>query len=198
MFNFSPIHGARVTYWDDLRIPITSTKLGGSRDPGFAVFKKNAGGTSQGVFLYWFDAGTEEELYFVAQMPHGWDRTALRPHVHWTPAVTADGDPASQKVLWGLEYAWAEIGADFPTTTTISTSTHFPADADVVAGRHYLSVFPEIASSTSVDGLSSMLVCRLFRDAGNLLDTYEHDAGLIEIDFHYAMGQAGSKQELVY
>lgn len=196
MFDQSPVQGFRATYWDDLRVPITSTKLGATKDPGFELFKKNSGGTSQGVFIYWFDPLTEEELYFAAQMPHGWNRTPICPHVHWVPKTTADGTPANQTVIWGLEYSWAEIGADFSTTTTITTSGHTPSDGNVVAGRHYLSSFPDLAATSATDGLSSMLVCRLYRDATN--DTYEHDAGLLEIDFHFAMGQPGSKQELVY
>ncbi len=198
MNGFSPFSGSRVSYWDDLRIAATATKLGGSKDPDFTLFKKNLAGTSQGVFLYWFDAATEQEIYFAAQMPHGWNRTAISPHVHWTPAATADGTPANQAVVWGLEYSWAEIGAVFPVTTIITTATHFPNDANVVAGKHYLSEFPDIEASASVDGLSSMLICRLFRDATAAEDTYEHDAGLLEIDFHYQMDQPGSKQEYVY
>jgi hypothetical protein len=196
MFDATPVQGFRVTYWDDLRVPMTSTKLGGTRDPGFEVFKKNAAGTSQGVFLYWFDSGTEEEIYFAAQMPHGWDRSPISPHVHWVPKTTADGSPATQTVIWGLEYAWAEIGAVFTTTTIITAAAHEPSDANIVAGKHYLTPFADISATASTDGLSSMLVCRLFRDAAN--DTYENDAGLLEIDFHFAMGQLGSKQEYVY
>ncbi len=38
-----------------------------------------------------------------------------------------------------------------------------------------------------------MLICRLFRDGTNELDTYEADAGLLEIDFHYGMDTLGSQ-----
>lgn len=199
MFQFTPFAGQRISYWDDIRVPISATKNGGSKDPGFEVFKRDTAGTSQGVFIYWFDAAAEEELYFAVQMPHGWNRTAISPHVHWTPKTTADGTPAGQKVKWGLEYTWAEIGADYPVTQIITTDAHTPADADVVAGRHYLSAFPDIEPSASTDGISSMLICRIFRDATDATnDTYEHDAGLLEIDFHYQMDQMGSKQELSY
>jgi hypothetical protein len=74
-------------------------------------------------------------------------------------------------------------------------STHIPADENVVAGRHYLTSFGPITASSIQDGLSSMLVCRVFRDAGNATDNYEHDAGLLEIDFHYATNRPGSKGE---
>lgn len=181
--------------WEDLRFPAIATKLGGSKDPGFAKFKDNGSG-SQGVFTYWFDASAEEELYFIAQMPHSWKGTAIKPHVHWTPAVTADGTPASQTVEWGLEYTWADIGADFGNTAFVYGKTHSPADANVVAGRHYLTPLTDITPSTSQDGLSSMLVCRIFRNATDATDdTYEADAGLLEIDFHFEQDTIGSRTD---
>jgi hypothetical protein len=132
-------------------------------------------------------------------MPHGWNKTAIYPHVHWTPKTTADGAPANQTVEWGLEYTWTEIGGDFADTAIVYTKTHTPADANVVAGRHYLSSFAAITPSATQDGISGMLVCRLFRNATDATDdTYEADAGLLEIDFHYQMGSAGSRSESAY
>lgn len=63
---YERLHGdARV--WDDLRIPISATKLGGSKDPTFSQVL-NDGAGSQGVFAYVFSASQEKELYFVAGM----------------------------------------------------------------------------------------------------------------------------------
>ena len=181
--------------YDDLRVPMSSTKLGGSKDPGFAVFKTNGAG-SQGVNVYWFDPNTEEELYFAVQLPHGWQENNLYPHVHWTPEVTADGTPADQKVEWGLEYTFTEVGGDFSNTQIIYGNTHLPQDVNVVAGRHYLTPLTQIVPSATQKGLSPMLVCRLFRNATDAADdTYEHDAGLLEFDFHIIVDTAGSRTE---
>lgn len=181
------------TVWDDLLVPAISTKLGGSKDPGFAVFQTNGGG-SQGVFLYWFDATAEEELYFIVQMPHCWkEGSTIYPHVHWVPATTSDGDPASQKVRWGLEYTWSNMGSTFGNTTIIYGEDHSPSDANVVASKHYLT---DINGTSGITGtgqtISSILVCRIFRDATHANDTYEHDAGLLHIDFHYEIDSLGS------
>ena len=43
--------------------------------------------------------------------------------------------------------------------------------------------------------LSSMLVCRVFREGGHALDTYEGFMGLLEIDFHYQINAFGSDEE---
>ena len=97
-----------------------------------------------------------------------------------------------------LEYTWTEIGGDFSNTSIIYASTHFPADANVVAGRHYITNFASNSPSATQDGISSMLICRVFRNATGGNDTYEHDAGLLEIDFHYPMDRVGSRTESAY
>ena len=40
--------------------------------------------------------------------------------------------------------------------------------------------------------VSSMLVCRIFRDADNPRDTYNHDVGLLEVDIHLKSNSLGS------
>jgi hypothetical protein len=183
--------------FDDLRVPVTSTTRGGSKDPGFSVFKTDGSG-SQGVFLYWFDSSLEEELYFTVQIPHSYKlNTTIIPHVHWTPLVTADGTPANQAVRWGFEYTWADKGQTFGNTTIIYTTTHSPADANVVAGKHYYSALPTLTpTATAGQDISSMLICRIFRDATSLSDTYENDAGILEFDIHYGIDTIGSRGDL--
>lgn len=181
------------TVWDDVRVPILSVKLGGSKDPDFAkVFDDGAG--SQGVFTYLFDKSVEEEVYFVLQLPHSWKAgTNIRPHVHWFPAANG---AAGQFVRWGLEYTWASIGEVFGATTTIytdassATTATIPGDDPLIAGKHYMSLLPEIDATGK--GWSSMLICRLFRDATDSADTYNNDAGLLEFDCHTQMDKLGS------
>jgi hypothetical protein len=184
--------------FEDLRVPVTSTTKSGSKDPHFSVFKTNGLG-SQGVFSYWFDASAEEELYFTVQIPHSYKlNTTIVPHVHWTPSIIADGTPANQVVRWGLEYTWADKGQTFGNTIIIYTTTHYPADANVVAGKHYYSAFSTLTpTATAGQDVSSMLICRVFRDATSLSDNYEQDAGMFEIDFHYGIDTIGSRQDLV-
>jgi hypothetical protein len=146
------------------------------------------------LYLYWFDASTEEEVWFAVQMPHAWAGTDIIPHVHWTPKTTADGDPANQTVEWGLEYTWINVGGDFAASSTIYGKTSIPNDANIVANRHYKTNLTSISPSASQDGLSSMLVCRLFRNAADAADdTYEDDVGLLEFDLHYEVDMLGSR-----
>lgn len=175
------------TVWEDLRVPLNATKIAGTNQPGWEAW-------INGLFLYWFDAATEEEVWFSVQMPHSWAGTAIIPHVHWTPKVTADGTPANQTVEWGLEYSWVDISGDFPASQIVYGKTSLPNDANIVANRHYMTNLTSISPTASQDGLSSMLVCRLFRNATDGVDdTYENDAGLLEFDIHYEVDMLGSR-----
>jgi len=179
------------TVWDDLRVPVTSTKLGGSKDPGFAKVLDNGSG-SQGVFTYLFDAGSEEEIYFTCQLPHNWKKeTSLYPHVHWMP--TANGS-AGQKVCWGLEYSVQNIGSVFGNSTIIYGDEIYSGANPFVAKTHYLTDL-EVISMIGITTVSSMIICRLFRDATGAggTDTYASDVALLEIDFHYEIDRIGSE-----
>lgn len=179
------------SYWDDLRVPVSSTNLGGSKDPGFAKFLDNGSG-SQGVFTYWFDATQEEEVYFSCQLPHNYiPGSYLRPHVHWVPKSNGS---AGQTVSWGLEYTWSNAVAVFPNTTIIYGSTSMPSET-LVANKHYITSLGQIDGTSK--SYSSMLICRLFRDATGSggTDSYTADAGLLEIDFHYNLNGFGTSEE---
>jgi len=179
--------------FDDIRVPVLSTRRGGSRFPGLAKFKDDGAG-SQGVFFEWVDDDSEEELYFTLQLPHSYKYgTDLEPHVHWTPKVNGT---AGQLVGWGLEYTFQEIGGDFADTTIIYANSHSPADSILVAGRHYLTAFAAI-SGASIDSVSAMMTCRIFWESTGTgtPDDLAQDAGLLEIDFHFQIDTLGSRTE---
>jgi len=175
------LHGD-ATVWDDLRVPVTTAKPG-AVVPDFAQFL--AGG---GLKTYLFDGTARvEEIHFTVQMPHGYKvGTDIVPHVHWTPTDTNVGD-----VRWSLEYTWADITDTFPNSITLHT-------VDTTSGTawdHQLTNFSAIVGSGTT-GISSMLVCRLYSDASHGDDSYEYDAALLEIDFHYELDTIGSRKIL--
>jgi len=183
--------------FDDLMIYPDATTKGGSKPPAWGgststAFIKNAAGTSQGVFLWMFSASTEQELYFTVQIPHGYKvGSNILPHVHWT---TKAGTPSGTDVQWGLEYTVAAIGSNFPTTTTIVTNTVIaPIGTPSGTGQHLISSFPAI-SGTGL-GISTVLICRLYRDATNGNDTFGNEVGLLGVDFHIEKDTYGSRTE---
>ena len=180
------------TAWEDLRVTLTSAFVPATGGPAYAQFKDD-NDSSTGVFLPAFDDASDEQVYFTAQLPHSYKLgTDIKPHIHWTPAANGT---SGQKVSWGLEYTWAEYGDDYGYTTIIYANDHTPADATLTAGTHYISAFDDISSS--VDSVSSILVCRLFRDAsGNGgTDDLAQDAFAISFDFHFQVEKLGSATE---
>lgn len=185
--------GHTVAGWDDLRVEPT-VRGTGTFVPSFEQYFTN-GSASRGVYLYSFDdaaVGAQKEVYFNVQMPHGWNGDDIKPHVHWIPAAAATG----QVVRWGLEYNWAEVGAALGNTTLVYAETPNPADANLVQYRHYISAFPALSPSTSQDGLSAILMCRLWRDSAHANDTFTNKCGLLYVDFHYQFNALGSESEL--
>ena len=188
-----------VVAWQDLRVPLDSVKLGGVKDPTFGQWK-NDGSGSRGVYAWSFAdqavAGNEEELFFSAQIPHGYkEGEDIEFHVHWTPAVTGG---ANEFVQWGLEYAWQDIDETFATDTTIIASDASSAatatssgDTTLVAGKHYKTVFSDISGSGLK--ISSMLICRFFRNSSDSDDDLAQAAIAFEVDFHFPIDAIGSR-----
>jgi hypothetical protein len=182
------LHGAATT-WDDLRIePIARTT--GTNTPSFEKYFDN-GSSSRGVYLYSFDdaiESSEKEVFFTMQMPHSWAQTAIVIHVHWIPYAAG----SSQAVRWGLEYTWANVNSTYGNTTIVYTATNTAGDTSLVQNKHYRSEFDSITPTSSQNGMSSILIGRLFRNSSNAADTFTNKAGLLYIDAHYEINDLGS------
>lgn len=175
------------TIFDDLRVTLDKGAnsalldyLSGSSGPQIWFFRNNA---------------AVEAMSFTVQLPHSWkEGTTIYPHLHWIPKNTAGGN-----VEWNFEYTWANYEAATPqvfpaiTTSTVVASGPFTASTSLIT-----------ALTTSNAGIvatgkkiSSILVCRIWRDASRAADTYAADAGLLFLDFHIEMDTFGSRSEFV-
>lgn len=176
------------TVWDDLRVPVSSIARLGFSDPDWEEFKTSVTG-SVGVYALAFGKTVVEEVFFSCQIPHSWKiGSNLNPHIHWSPSDTDTGD-----VMWVLEYTISEIGGIFGDTEIISV-----VDAgDGVAHKHQYADLGDIDMSayTSASDVSIMLMCRLYRNGIAPQDTYDNDAFLLEIDFHFQIDMLGSREE---
>jgi len=170
--------GTHITY-DDLRVAASSAKTtGASNVPDFEKVQDSTG--TVGVYTYVFSPTTMEQVFFSVQMPHQYNGGTVYPHVHWTPTDATTDDT----VVWALEYTWANIGSAFGETRTVYGK-------GVTAGNlvHTLTNLTEIDGSGKSE--SSMLICRLYRDAANDSDDYADDAAYLEFDLHYPLSQIG-------
>jgi len=176
------------TQFDDLRIAGSAVRLGVTA-PTLAAF-----GPSGSIRCLRFDSGQHDEIYFEIQMPHSWkEGSNIYPHVHWSPVSATAGD-----VVWQFDYIWADIGEAFGAPTTMTS------DATAAGGTawvHKLSTLKDGSSNAYIDGtgktLSSMLVCRLHRDAGAGADTLAADVAFLEFDIHYEVDSFGSDEEYI-
>lgn len=168
------------TVWDDLRVSANTVSfLGLGSYPDWETFTYDLQGLA-------FSSSADEEVHFSVQMPHGWkEGSTIYPHVHWAPSTAASGG-----VTWVLEYTWANINGTFGSSSTMT----FDDSTDSTALKHHIAV-----NGTGIDGsgktLSSMLICRLYRDVSDANDDYGADAFLLEFDIHYELDTVGSRQE---
>jgi hypothetical protein len=153
---------------DDLRVPLDKGSaaasleyFSGSSGPQIWVFRNNA---------------SIEAMSFTLQLPHNWkEGTTVYPHIHWIPRATGSGN-----VKWNLDYTWANLDTGiFPAVTTISGISTGP----FTVNQHLLTDL-----GTGIDGTgktySSVLICRIWRDASDAADTYNNDAAGLSMDFH--------------
>jgi len=170
--------------WEDIRVAAQSVKAGGSA-PGFGSFLG-----SGGLKTYLFDNGSDEEVHFSLQIPHGVKYgTKLRPHVHWSPTTTGSGG-----VCWALEYSWANIKTDVSSDYIFSTPATITGvgNTSEVAYEHIITELGEIEIDFTA---SAMLVCRLYRDVSDSGDDYGADAAFHEFDVHALFDSVGSREE---
>lgn len=191
--------------WDDLRIE-PAVRGTGSNNPAFEKWYDDAGlaivsagGTSRGVYLYSFSdeaAANEKEIFFTMQLPHDWNQGTIHIHVHWIPSH----NDTTATPRWGLEFNWVEPGVAFAAPTIIYATGNEQGAADLVAGTHYKTEFTAQTPSNTQDGLSSIIIGRLFRNSSNAADTYDvagNKCGLLYIDAHYIRNSTGSISESV-
>ncbi len=168
----------QTTVWDDEKIPI-GAMIPGAVPPTVGTFFGS-------VSVLLFAPGAMNEVYLTIQLPHRYkEGTDIEAHVHWSPTSTS-----TLNVKWNLDYHWKNIGAAFTgAATTISVTD--PGNG--VTGEHQVAAFPTITGSGQT--ISSMLVCRLYRDATN--DNYPQNAALLEFDIHFEVNTLGSRQEFI-
>jgi hypothetical protein len=131
----------------------------------------------------WFfrDGQGVEAMSFTLQMPHNWvEGTTIYPHIHWTPRATASGN-----MKWNLDYTWVNIDGTFSAATTSSVVITGP----FTANKHLLSDLTSGNVGIDATGktVSSVLICRVWRDSSSGTDTYAGDAGGLSMDFHISI-----------
>jgi hypothetical protein len=165
--------------WEDLRFSAAGINPpGAASDPGLD--------TEDGCWL--FSASATNIIAIQAQMPHEWhEGTELRFHLHWSPTNTNTGN-----VLWRVEYKVANINEAFPASWTLMDKLDAGSGT---ADMHQLAAFAAVSMTGKT--LSSMIKIKISRIGGDVTDTYNANAKLLEFDIHYLRDALGSATEYV-
>lgn len=170
------VFGGGSTHFDDLVVPLTTTRRGSNTKPDFDE-------TNVGYLFPQND--TDEILYFIVQLPHSYKvGSDIYPHVHWRQA-------AAQNVTFKMDYKWFNIGDAVPagfTTITLATPVVTYSSGSI----HQISKSTAAISGTG-KGISSILLCKLYRDD----NVYTGDALTFQMDFHVEKDTLGSADEFV-
>lgn len=141
------------------------------------------GGT---IYVRAFDGNaTTEQLFFATEYNHDAKNDAdIQFHLHWSPTTAAAGN-----VKWQLTYKWVNIDGSFAgAETTISVVQA----AGGVAWAGNKVGFPTVSGAGMRIG--SQIIGRLFRDPGDVADTYGADAAITgTFGIHYVADTDGSR-----
>lgn len=171
------------TRWDDLRVVL---------DNGSSAAQMGYLNGSSGPQIWYFRNNQDvEAMSFTVQLPHSWkEGTTIYPHIHWLPRTTTTGN-----VEWNFEYTWVNYDPVTPQVFPAITTSTVIATGPFTANTHLIT--PLIAADAGIAGtgkkISSVLVCRVWRNSNNANDTYNADAGGLFVDFHIQLDSWGSR-----
>lgn len=133
-----------------------------------------------GIYLMAFSHLDNMEAFGHFHIDHDYAlNTPLYLHIHWTTDSTEIGN-----VRWGFEYTVAKghQQAAFGSTTTVYVN-------QVTDGTPYKHYIAEVSDIDAISGIGiepdTIIMCRVFRDATNIADTYGASAYGICLDLHY-------------
>jgi len=173
------------TVYDDLRVTLDK----GSNAASLEYF---SGSTGPQIWYFRNNANLES-MSFIVQLPHTWkEGSTIFPHLHWSPRASESGN-----VVWNFDYTWANYNPSSPVIFPATTTSTVTSTGPFTANTHLITPLTNSNSGLVSTGklISSILICRLWRNSSNTSDTYADDAGLLFIDFHYEIDSYGSRNE---
>lgn len=173
--------------WDDLLFPVSSIRL-----TSVGINPPLESATILPGVTYAFEdkglAGQEQSIVFVVQLPHSYkEGSDIYFHIHYAYPIAQN----NTRSLWKLEYDWQNDGGTFNTgTSTVSCYTDY---TDGTTLKNKLSSFGVISGAGK--DISSILVCRLYRNSSDVSDNYTAQINLLEVDVHIENDTLGSRTQ---
>lgn len=154
---------------------------------------------SSGVWQYFFEADTDNEIHIHATLPNQWVGPVGRPvhriypAIRWAPNTADSGtDGVADNVVIGFEYAITDKDAAYGTTTTLTRTV----PAGTTAKKGWLTDFPSSGGVLTTADIGASFPIRVFRDADNAADTYTDTIAIIDFVLYIEQepATAGSRQ----
>lgn len=149
--------------------------------------------------FYWMRRDQDDALSLRFQMPHGWDLTAVEPHMH-----VICGSPSSGVVVIDGYYTWSHISGS-PVLGPLSAWTAFRVLTTLAGTYQYtergLSLGLITPPAAAQVGSANLLVYLRRPGASDSADTYEGskadhtqaaNLGVCYIDCHVRLNRLGS------
>lgn len=164
--------------WKDENFDVASYRNIGAAPPDLVTIP----GT--GITTVAFDGGGTTEMVSVCkELNHDYQEgTPISFHLHWYPTTTGAGN-----VKWNIEY-WITA---FSNPTVISGTISSVIAAGGVAWRQQLAIFPDLDLG-ALAKVNTQIHFRLFRNPSDAQDTYNADAAVATVGYHYLTNSRGS------
>lgn len=193
--------------WNFVSIPLVSGRVNDTStdyDTSPTLARLAYDGTTDaaansGVWAYFFEASTDNEVHIHAAIPNAWVRgpsasntRALYPALRWAPNTADTGtDGTPDNVVIGIEYVVADKDEAYGTTTTVSRTVA----VGTTAKKAFLTDIPAAGISPSAD-IGASIPVRVFRDADNAADTYTDTIAILDFVLYFEQepATAGSRQ----
>ncbi len=193
--------------WSFVSTPILSGRLNDTStdyDTSPTLARLQYDGTTDaaansGVWTYFFEADTDNEVHIHATIPNAWVRgpsasntRAIYPALRWAPNTADTGtDGVADNVVIGIEYVVADKDEAYATTTTVSRTVA----VGTTAKKAWLTDIPSTGITPNAD-IGASIPIRVFRDANNAADTFTDTIAILDFVLYIEQepATAGSRQ----
>lgn len=163
-----------------------NVRTGTANAPSLEVFR-------DGIYAWSYPNGQMSQAYVTFDVPLDWAvGTDLYVGVHWSPGNST----VTGTVRFGLEFTYAySYGPNGATTRFGASQTLYinASQADGVAYTNYLNFNQEADKFPAASVQQNMkFLARVFRDGGNVADTFGAPVFIIGTDFFYQTNKFGT------
>lgn len=181
--NFVDLNYRTKEGWNDIVSPVIVL---GANQPSLATW-------ADGFPAYEFSATTMNECFVNFHLIHDYNADGgdvgyegmVYPHTHWSVNTSSTGT-----VRWGVEYRMARRADAAGAAAFTTPATIYFEQTIGAGGLNEWHIVTEAATGNGIPNagvlqVDSLIMCRYFRDAAHVNDTFPDPVYLLTVDIHY-------------